>query len=685
MPEHLDRISDSLARDSSRRGFLARVGGALMAITAARTVGSLIEPGESDAFHFCGHTFTTGSCPHPTGLPRIDSRGYPLRASDGRPIDDIGRPVNEAGQPVDDDGQLLKGTGRATPAARPADADLRSRPGHLRNRDEDRRGVVPLLRGQGPQARRLLLPSQHPDQWGRGADRLLLRRPQGLLRPVLRHQGAVLMFGPLEIALGVAALLIGATGTFSPCGLSVIDTIGPTGHTGGRRTTIAACVAFLPGAIAGGLLTFGSLAALGDLLHGAGGRASYLVAAAIALLAAALEVRGTRIVPQIRRQLPEHWRRVMPMAMAAALYGVLLGIGFTTFVLTFGVWALAGVSLAVGDPALGLLLGACFGLGRALPILALAPLAGRSAGIRATELMCERPGVYLGLRRGDAAALTAAALALIIVPGSAGAAGTSVAHATDPSATADALLFQRLGGPAVIRRGGPEVPLPGSHPAIGGRFVATVQGDSVLLFDRGTLAPIGQIPAPGADAIAVSDSWLAYRISAGGGNAIYIRYIANPAAPAPPLRVASLGGAGQLSPPAVDGNTLLYTLATPPGESRGAEDDGNAKAPCSGALSRLLLFDPSVRGRSFAYVRTDARRSRLMVRRRQAHGAGRVLLSLGRSKGVLWSNALTGSVAYATIMQPSSGNPDATIVGVSRRHPKRFHQRGPRGGGNHRF
>ena len=74
-----------------------------------------------------------------------------------------------------------------------------------------------------------------------------------------------------------------------------------------------------------------------------------------------------------------------------------------------------------------------------------------------------------------------------------------------------------------------------------------------------------------------------------------------------------------------------------------------------------------------------------MVRKRHAHGAGRVLLSLGRSKGVLWSNALTGSVVYATILQASSNNPDASIVGVSRRHPKRFHQRGPRGGGNHRF
>jgi hypothetical protein len=100
---------------------------------------------------------------------------------------------------------------------------------------------------------------------------------------------------------------------------------------------------------------------------------------------------------------------------------------------------------------------------------------------------------------------------------------------------------------------------------------------------------------------------------------------------------------------------------------------------------RLLLFDPAVDGRSFTYVRTDARRSRLMVRGRQAHGFGRVLLSLGRSRGVLWSNALTGSVAYATILEPSSNNADATIVSTSRRHPKRFQQRAPRGGGNHLF
>jgi hypothetical protein len=190
--------------------------------------------------------------------------------------------------------------------------------------------------------------------------------------------------GPLEIALALAALLIGGTGTFSPCGLSMIETIGPTGHTGGRRTSIAACVTFLPGAIAGGLLTFGSLAVIGELLHGAGGRATYVVAATFASRRCA---RGAwhPIVPQIRRQLPEHWRRVRPMPVAAMLYGVLLGIGFTTFVLSFGVWALAGVSFALGDPVLGLLIGGAFGIGRAIPIVALAPAAGGAVGIRATS------------------------------------------------------------------------------------------------------------------------------------------------------------------------------------------------------------------------------------------------------------------------------------------------------------
>ncbi len=104
---------------SSRRGFLATASAAVAVLTAGRTVASLIAPGDADAFHFCGHTYTTDSCPHPTGLPRIDRHGRPLRARDGRPVDDLGRLVDADGAPIDEAGAaLLDPDGRPQPPAR---------------------------------------------------------------------------------------------------------------------------------------------------------------------------------------------------------------------------------------------------------------------------------------------------------------------------------------------------------------------------------------------------------------------------------------------------------------------------------------------------------------------------------------------------------------------------------------
>jgi hypothetical protein len=117
--DRVDRALESLAGNSSRRGFLARVGAALTAVTAGSVVARAVKPGEADAFHFCGHIFTTGSCPHPLGpaQPRIDAHGYPLHP-DGTPIDNIGRRVNREGQPLGDDGGLLRDPdGRPLPPA----------------------------------------------------------------------------------------------------------------------------------------------------------------------------------------------------------------------------------------------------------------------------------------------------------------------------------------------------------------------------------------------------------------------------------------------------------------------------------------------------------------------------------------------------------------------------------------
>ena len=109
MPEHLDRATKALAANTSRRGFLAKVSGVLLgAAGAGAVVRTVVEPGEAGAFHLCGHTFTTGSCPHPAGMPRIDSRGYPIRDRDGVPVDDSGKPVDDAGRLVDEQGRLLR-------------------------------------------------------------------------------------------------------------------------------------------------------------------------------------------------------------------------------------------------------------------------------------------------------------------------------------------------------------------------------------------------------------------------------------------------------------------------------------------------------------------------------------------------------------------------------------------------
>jgi hypothetical protein len=117
MPDTLAR-TERLATRTSRRGLLARVGRVLVAGTAGGVVAKAIRPGEAEAFHFCGHIYTTASCPHPTGLPRIDANGFPLRGKDGAPVDDLGRRIDRQGRPVDEHGHLLTDpTGRPLPVA----------------------------------------------------------------------------------------------------------------------------------------------------------------------------------------------------------------------------------------------------------------------------------------------------------------------------------------------------------------------------------------------------------------------------------------------------------------------------------------------------------------------------------------------------------------------------------------
>jgi hypothetical protein len=465
----------------------------------------------------------------------------------------------------------------------------------------------------------------------------------------------------LELALALAALLAGLTGTWSPCGFSMIETLGPTGHTGGRATTIAACVTFTLGALAGGLVTFGSLAALGELVHGADDRLAYAIAAVIALAAAVAEVGAIPIVPQIRRQLPEHWRRLMPMPVAGGLYGVLLGLGFTTFVLTLGVWALAGVALAVGDPTIGLVLGLAFGIGRALPISVTAPFADRPAGIRVTELMASRPTLYRGFRLSDGAALALVAAALLTtVPASA--ARLEKAPAADPSAAAEGLALQRPDRSGSLLRAGNETALPGRDPAIGGGRIAVASGDEIVLLSATDLSEEGRFHAPGTDAIAVSANWIAWRSREDGDDTLRVRRISNPANPRKVKTLAAANGAAQLGRPSVDGNRVVYARATRRVNRIVSRRLG--KKGASTTLRRSVtagLSNPSIGGGQLLYVRHERRRDLLKLAP-IAHGDGRTLLA--KRRGTLWSTALSKRRAYVTVIRGTG--PSQKILSAKR-------------------
>ena len=115
-------LSAELATGITRRSFIGRVGAAVMTALGGASVAAALAPERADAFHLCGHIWTTGSCPSPQRFPRIDRLGYPIRVSDAKPIDNLGRLVDEDGFPVNEAGERL-----VDPNGRPLERGPRTR------------------------------------------------------------------------------------------------------------------------------------------------------------------------------------------------------------------------------------------------------------------------------------------------------------------------------------------------------------------------------------------------------------------------------------------------------------------------------------------------------------------------------------------------------------------------------
>ena len=434
------------------------------------------------------------------------------------------------------------------------------------------------------------------------------------------------------IALATAALIAGLAGAWSPCGFSMVDTLAPHGYAQRKLITALSCVTFAGGAVVGGVATFGGLALLGGAI-GAGHGAAVAIAAAVLLAAAVGDAAGRRIVPQVRRQVPESWRRMLPVPLAAALYGVLLGLGFTTFVLSFAVYALAAACVALGDCAVGLAVGLAFAAGRIVPVVVLAPLKETERGLDLAAAMAERPRVLRAIRAAGALALSAAALALVLggVPASAAAPSVLIENGTDPSAAEASVVWQLPGGGNgfIARDGGAAQALPGSDAALGPDSVVWRDGETLVIADQATLSERLRISAPGAAEPAFSGRWLVWTARVADGDVLRMLDLQAPDQPPADLRhVVAPGGIGR---PSLDGDRVVYHYAER-GLSRIEEIylPTQRRTTLRTVRSGAQLLNPSEEGGELLYVSASAERQQLLIgpRRARRGNRDRALLSM---------------------------------------------------------
>lgn len=156
----------------------------------------------------------------------------------------------------------------------------------------------------------------------------------------------------------------------------MLGSITPLGQRGrdGAWTTVAA--SYLIGSIVGGALvgtiagSLGSLPALQGLTTGAP-RLWILAVAAAAAVALDLGVAGLRI-PGVHRQVDDHWMYRFRGWVYGVGFGVQLGLGVVTVVTSAGIYLMLLIALLSGSASTGAVIGAVFGLARALPLMAVA-------------------------------------------------------------------------------------------------------------------------------------------------------------------------------------------------------------------------------------------------------------------------------------------------------------------------
>src|SRR5688500_1406974 len=144
----------------------------------------------------------------------------------------------------------------------------------------------------------------------------------------------------------------------------MLTSISPLGERARGNRWGLTVAAYVVASVLGGLT-------IGAVLGGAGTALPSLPIVAAIVCAVAAVADLTQRLPTMRRQVDEDWLTRYRGWVYGAGFGFQLGLGVVTIVTSAATYAALALCLLSGSVATGAAIGGCFGLVRALPILAL--------------------------------------------------------------------------------------------------------------------------------------------------------------------------------------------------------------------------------------------------------------------------------------------------------------------------
>jgi hypothetical protein len=392
----------------------------------------------------------------------------------------------------------------------------------------------------------------------------------------------------------------------------------------------------------------GASALLGAALGLVGGAFDRAVAlgllAGLAAIAAVREAGLLRLpLPQIRRQVPERWRRTLSLPVWSSAYGAGLGFGLLTHQPVITLWISLAGAFALGSPVAGAVCLAFFGVGRVLMVA----LPRGSGGV-----------AWMGSHRGlirpaNAAVLVVAALLVGASPAVAAPAGE-----LDPSLSGPALAYTQIAGEetlVVVRAAGAEtVPnYPGGRsPSIDGPLLAYADPDGIRVVEWRTGAEVSRLSGP-LDKPALSWPRIAYVRTTAGAKELVLADISTGKSRV----IVRARPSDDLGRPALRAGRIAWHLTLPRDSRLLLWNVALRGKPRLVAQSRTAVHvNPSLTKGHILWVEQRAETSKLqLLRIRAEKNEPRTIATYSGRNRLFWTTALSAGRAYVTAWRLGSG------------------------------